>query len=224
MLSYTNPLFQDMTTQEIDNCLRCAKAVQKNYRKNEVIFSQDDPPSALYVLCKGSVAVCKDSADGKRYIVTTIEEHDVFGEVFLFLNNIEYSYYVVATQDSQVLEIPKSYFDHSCTKQCNHHPKIVSNLLSILAHKAYFLNQKVQLLASGSLRQKLIRYLLGLPRKTANENIVLLSMNREELADYLNVARPSLSRELMKLVKEGLISVANQEVKLHQIETLNSYL
>ncbi|MCI5503534.1 MAG: helix-turn-helix domain-containing protein [Eubacterium sp.] len=32
-------------------------------------------------------------------------------------------------------------------------------------------------------------------------------MDRQELADYLGVARPSLSRALMKMQTEGLIEV-----------------
>ena len=32
-------------------------------------------------------------------------------------------------------------------------------------------------------------------------------MNREELADYLAVPRPSLSRELMKMHREGYIDL-----------------
>nr|WP_246241205.1 cyclic nucleotide-binding domain-containing protein [Anaerocolumna sedimenticola] len=43
-----------------------------------------DPPKALYVLLQGSVAVCKDTPDGRKYIVTNIEEKDIFGEVYVF--------------------------------------------------------------------------------------------------------------------------------------------
>ncbi len=45
-------------------------------------------------------------------------------------------------------------------------------------------------------------------------------MNREELADFLNAARPSLSRELMKMQDEGLIAIDRQEIKILDMEAL----
>ena len=37
-------------------------------------------------------------------------------------------------------------------------------------------------------------------------------MNREEMADFLNVARPSLSRELMRMQGEGLVKVTKRGI------------
>ena len=216
-----NVLFKGMTQIEIENCLKCARAHIREYDKNAIIFSQMDPPASLYVLITGNVAVCKDSIDGKRYIVTTIEERDIFGEVFVFLEHVEYTYYVVANEKSKVLEIPKEYFYHSCGNACDQHAKISYNLLTILARKAYFLNNKVQLLTSGSLRQKIIKYLFELNDGTS---YIKLPMNREQLADYLNVTRPSLSRELIKMNHEKLIDVHQNVVKLIDIDALKSYL
>ena len=39
-------------------------------------------------------------------------------------------------------------------------------------------------------------------------------MNREQLADFLGVARPSLSRELMKMQKDGLIEVGRKSIRI----------
>jgi len=212
-----NILFKGLSREEIDNCLRCSKAKIKVYNKNEIIFSQMHPPKALYVLISGSVVVCKDSPDGKRYIVTNIEEKDIFGEVFVFLDNVEYSYYVLSNTESSVLEIPKEFFFATCELSCNEHSTIIHNMLSILAQKAFFLNNKVQLLTSGSLRQKIAKYLLENCNKM---KYVQLSMNREQFSAYLNVARPSLSRELIKMQADGLIEIDRDMVKIVDYDAL----
>lgn len=41
-----------------------------------------------------------------------------------------------------------------------------------------------------------------------------LTMNREELADYLGTTRPSLSRELMKMQQEHLIETEKNIIKI----------
>lgn len=212
-----NVLFKGLTQEEIERCLTCSEAKIKDYEKNQIIFSQMDPPKALFVLVKGSVVVCKDSPDGRRYIVTNIEEKDIFGEVYVFLEGEEYSYYAVANTKCSVLEIPKGYFSKTCDNACYEHSKIIQNMLSILAKKAYFLNNKVQLLTSGSLRQKIAKHLID---HCNNKKYVQLNMNREQFAAYLNVTRPSLSRELINMQEDGLIEVDRDMVKIIDLNAL----
>lgn len=214
-----NILFQNISELEIENILMCSGAQVKTYKKNVTIFSQADPPKALYVLLSGSVAVCKDSPEGKRYIVTTIGERDIFGEVYVFLEEKDYSYYALTTSESNILEIPKSFFFHTCQKSCTGHASMIRNMLGILAKKAYYLNNKVQLLTSGNLRQKIAKYILERRHKSI---YVKLNMTREQFADFLNVARPSLSRELIKMQKEGLIEVDRDMIRIIDEEKLMS--
>lgn len=212
-----NVLFKGLGTEEIKACLDSSGAKLKEYEKNSIIFSQMDPPKALYVLIKGSVIVCKDSPDGRRFIVTNIEENDIFGEVFVFLKKAEYNYYVVSNAKSAVLEIPKEYFFSSSEKSSAAHSVMIQNMLGILAQKAYYLNNKVQLLTSGTLRQKIIRFLL----ENCKDGCVKLTMNREELAAFLNVARPSLSRELIHMQEDGLITNDRDCIKIPDVKLLS---
>jgi CRP-like cAMP-binding protein len=216
-----NILFKNLTQEDIELSLSCSNAKLKDYEKNQIIFSQMDPPKALYVLINGSVSVCKDTPDGRKYIVTNIEEGDIFGEVYVFLQKADYNYYVVANVNSTVLAIPKEYFFNTCDKSCNAHSLIIQNMLGILAGKAYYLNNKLQLLTSGSLRQKIAKYLMD---NCNNKKYVKLTMNREQLSAYLNVTRPSLSRELIKMQEDGLIEVDRDMVKIIDLDKLNSAL
>ncbi|OPJ57933.1 Crp/Fnr family transcriptional regulator [Clostridium oryzae] len=214
-------LFLDMTEKEVEEAIKCASAEIKTYEKNEIIFEQRDTPKYVYVLIEGSIVICKDSLSGKRVIVTNIEEcGDLFGEVYLFIQRSAYDYYTLATEKSTVLQIPKEYFYKTCNKACQHHSKLIRNMLSILSQKAYYLNQKLQLLSSGNLRQKIAAYLL----ENRENEVVTMKMNREEFADFLNVARPSLSRELVKMHEEGLINVKRKEIRIVNLEVLEELL
>lgn len=216
-----NVLFKGMTEDEIVQSLECSGAVQRKYKKDETIFDRTDTPIALFVLLQGSLVVCKDSLDGKRYIATQIEENDIFGEVFVFLDNVTYTYYGVSTSDCLILEIPKEFFYTTCGKVCSSHGKLINNLLKILARKAYYLNNKVQLLTSGTLRQKIARLLL----ENCNKDMcVKLNMNREQMASYLNVTRPSLSRELIKMQGDNLIEASQDLIKILDYEGLEDLL
>lgn len=206
-----NDLFQGMNMSEIEHSLECCKAEVKLYDKNQKIFSQEAPPNSLYILLSGSVVVCRDSLNGRRYIVTDILESEMFGEVYVFLENEDYPYYALANADSKVLQIPKSFFFNYCDKDCPGHNILIRNMLKVLAQKAFFLNNKVQLLSHGNLRQKIAKYLLEQLDETM---YIKLNMNRELLADYLSVARPSLSRELRNMEKDGLIEVDRDIIRV----------
>ena len=47
-------------------------------------------------------------------------------------------------------------------------------------------------------------------------------LGREEMADLLNTARPSLSRELMKMQEEGIIEIDKKHIIIKNIEALEN--
>jgi len=213
-------LFDRMNDDEIEHCLKCSKSAIVSYKKDEIIFFEEDTPKKLFILIEGSVSICNDSLSGKRNIITTINhEGDLFGEVFLFINKNEYENYAIALNDTKLLQMPKEYLYSSCGKNCTFHTLLISNMLSILARKAYYLNQKLNILSSNNLRQKISKLLL---RNSSKDGNVKLEMNREELADFLNVARPSLSRELMKMQDDGLIKIDRKKIKIIDFEEMQN--
>ena len=158
----------------------------------------------------------------RRTIVAAFTQPgELFGEVFLFLDKKEYENYAQAACPAKVLQMPKQFLYHNCAKNCDYHTKLISNILSILAQKAYYLNQKLQVVSGSTLRQKIARVLF---QNSSADGTVTLGMNREELADFLNVARPSLSRELMKMQKEGLVRACGKEIAIADLNALQEIL
>lgn len=210
-------LFKGMDIDEIDDFLKSSSSFVSSYEKNEIIFDMQEKPQYLFLLLEGAISVAKDSLSGKRTLITNIDDPgNIFAEVYLFLPKNHYDYYTVAiSNDTRVLKIPKSVFGELGKDHCNQ--KLVTNMLKILSQKAYNLTEKLQILASGGLRQKLARLFLD---AMDENNSLVLSMNRENMADYLNVARPSLSRELANMSAEGLIEVKGRRVKVLNVEEL----
>lgn len=205
-----SPLFAHMTEEEVKSCIACAGGGIREFKKDEVIFSQLDKPYNLYILISGSVSVCKTTLSGKQSVVVTFENAgDIFGEVYVFLGKERYDYDAIAGKNVRVLEFPQRYFYQSCQKSCHYHQQLIQNMLNILAHKAYYLNKKLQILSSGTLRQKIGSFLL---ENSTLDKVVSLPWNREQFADFLHVARPSLSRELIHMQEEGLIQVEKNRI------------
>ncbi len=83
------PLFVGMNREEIEHYVQDSRSRVTHYKKDEMIFLQDDVPNYMMILMSGKVAVCSDSSAGKRSIIALIENPgELFGEVFLFLNHL----------------------------------------------------------------------------------------------------------------------------------------
>ena len=207
-----NPLFKDISAEELKNYLTAIKAKTADYPKDSFIFFEGDIPKALFILKSGVVQIEKNDIDGKRIIMNRFETPEtVFGEVYAFLQSTPYDYSCRVIVDAEILTIPANIFSTSSTLPAVQ-TKIIQNLLSILAHKAYFLNQKLLIFSSFTLRKKIAVYLL---QQARGQPKITLKLNREAMAEYLAVPRPSLSRELMNMQKDQLLTISKDTVTVN---------
>ncbi len=207
----SSKLFQLINDTETERILKCSKSGMKKYPAGTYIFEQGGLPTRLFLLLSGQVQICKDFTSGKRDVLYLVEPGNVFGEIFLFGDRKKYWYDAVAVTDVSVLEMPWDFFYHFCSNACDHHKQLTQNMLEILSEDNFKMTRKLHIISTSSLRERIAIWLID----SMNENsVVELRMNREQLADFLGVARPSLSRELMRMQKDGLIEVSRKAIRI----------
>lgn len=207
----SSKLFQLITEEETQRILKCSKARMRQHPAGTYIFEQGGLPTRLFLLLSGQVQICKDFTSGKRDVLYLVEPGNVFGEIFLFGDRKKYWYDAVAVTDVSVLEMPWDFFYHFCSNACDHHKQLTQNMLEILSEDNFKITRKLHIISTSSLRERIAIWLID----SMNENsVVELRMNREQLADFLGVARPSLSRELMRMQKDGLLEVSRKTIRI----------
>ena len=82
------------------------------------------------------------------------------------------------------------------------------------------MNQKVKVLGCASIREKIVRYLFE--RKNA-DGTIRGNLVREEMAEYMNVTRPSLSRELGSMQKKESPDTG-RDIRIADWEKFEMYL
>lgn len=203
-------LFKEINRESITKMMRCSKAVTREYQAGEYIFREEDKPEFLYLILQGKVSVVKDFASGRQDILYVALEGNVFGEDFFQPCQTRYWFDAVAEEKTVLLLLPWRFFFGFCSNACEHHQQINRNMLEILSEKNFYMTKKAHILSSTTLREKISVWLL----ENAEGDEAELPMNREQMAAYLGVTRPSLSRELMKMQKEKLIVLEKNKIKI----------
>ncbi|MDT8299002.1 MAG: helix-turn-helix domain-containing protein, partial [Spirochaetaceae bacterium] len=88
-------------------------------------------------------------------------------------------------------------------------PMVLRAYLANAGDKVRFLAEKLRLIRFDSLRKKIAGHLLSLASSQNTEN-PRWRYSREQTADLLGVARPSLSRELSQMAEEGLLTLPDR--------------
>jgi CRP-like cAMP-binding protein len=213
------PIFNAISAHDIATMLDCLNPRFYDYQKNETIAVAGDPFSGLGIVISGHVMVTKESLDGNRTIMSLLKKGEMFGEMVCFSPNPKWPATIMAQLDATVLFISPQKVISQCEQVCSGHRKLIENLLGIMSRKALMLNRKVDYLTLKTLRGKLCAFLLEQSNKEGSE-IFMLSMNRDEIADFLNVTRPSVSRELGNMRDDGLIDFYKASFKILDIASL----
>ena len=142
---------------------------------------------------------------GNRNILTNISQSGLFGETFV-CSNIKYiPVTVVAFTKCEILFIEFQKITKFCPSNCNFHNTLINNMLYIIANKNILLNNKIEILSAKTIRDKLISYFNIQINNSNNNSKFTIPFNRDALADFLNINRSSMSRELSKMRDDGII-------------------
>lgn len=216
-----NPLFSDIDDESIDQLLSCLKPAVKHYRRNEFIALTGDLFASIGVILEGQVSVLKESASGNKTVISQLGPGEMYGEMIAFSNQEYYPVTVEALKDTTVMELDRKAIIGQCPNMCSWHKTLVQNMLKIVSNRALMLNKKVEYLSIRSMRGKLSTFFMDELNRT-KKNTFTLNMNRNQLAEYLNVSRPSMSREMAKLREEGVIDYKKNQIRILDLDALMS--
>ncbi len=212
-----------MAMVEVQQLLHCLQPIVRQGKKNEFLTIAGNPLEGIGVLVAGSLVVTKENARGKRMVLTYIQPGEMFGEIAAFSGNGLWPATVAAQEDSVVLFLPPSKIIGGCKQVCESHRFLTLNMLKIISNKALNLNKRIEYMALSSLREKIGLYLWEEFQKNGSLTFVL-PLKRNELAEFLNVTRPALSREMGRMRDEGIIDFHQASIKIKDLEALKELL
>lgn len=163
----------------------------------------------------GSVTIESNDLWGNRTILSLAGEGSIFAETYALLENEPMLVDVVANEDSRILMINAGRREMQLHGSESWMLKYMTNFLAISAQKNLNLSGRSFHTAPKTIRGRVMSYLNAVALKK-HGNTFAIPFDRQQLADYLNLDRSALSKELGKMQREGLITVRKNHFQLHQ--------
>lgn len=186
----------------IKDILLFLSAVRKEYEKGENILWEGDTICDVGILLSGSAQSTKTDVTGKQVIVTMLKPGSYIGVLLAASHHRKSPVSVIALEKLAVLFIPIQNI--VVRNNCPCHSQLLGNLLDGIAEKALVLHDRNNCLIKPTIRSKVLTFLAGESRRFKS-NSFTISMGRDAMAEYLNVDRSALSRELSRMKRDGLI-------------------
>ncbi|WP_242855662.1 Crp/Fnr family transcriptional regulator [Ruminiclostridium josui] len=171
------------------------------------------------ILLEGNGVVTKENAAGNRVMMNLIKPGSIFGEVIAFSGTEKWPSNVQAQTNCRVMFIENEMILNQCSEACSHHSQLIRNLLKSVSTRAIMLNRRVEYLSMKGINSKIASFLLEYMEK-AGSNTFRLPVNRNEMAEFLNISRPSMSREMGIMRDKGIIEFHKEAIKIIDVEKL----
>ncbi|WP_021168866.1 cAMP receptor protein [Sporomusa ovata DSM 2662] len=218
-----SPLFNGITADALEAVINCLQPKVCSYSKNSYVTIEGENFTGLGILLTGKATVIKENAAGNRIVMTLLAPGDMFGEIYVFSVNGIWPFSVITQDECQVMFLPAIKIVGTCSNVCANHKQIITNLLTIMSEKAILLNRQVEYLALKGMREKISTYLLEQHKLAASQTFTTM-LNRNDLADFLNVSRTALSREMGRMRDEGLIEYYRSAIKIKNLDALKKVI
>lgn len=197
--------------------------VERNYKRNMIIFMEGEPGEAFYYIKSGKIKVYRTYEDGKEHIVHILGKGEVFGEATLF-GNIPYPASASVYEDAVVGIIKNTELE----RLIKDNSELALKLIKILSQKLVFAQQKIKDLAFNDVFARTAAQLLKLAedygKKTGNGTVIDMELSRQGLADMIGTTRETVSRVMGKFKKEKCISEDKDRIVILSEAKIKSWM
>jgi len=210
-------LFAGLSEPELTFLAQCA--VPRKFSAGEIVFSEGDPCTGMYVVESGHIRIFKTSAGGREQVLSIDGPGGSVAELPVF-DGGSYPASVSAVEDSTLLFIGKQDFQALCLA----HPEVALKVLRVVGARLRKLVGIIEELSFTTVRNRLAAFLVRLAKREGTrvrDGIeVTLPASNQELASQIGTVRELVSRNLSRFQAEKLIQIDGRRVVIVDLKAL----
>ena len=203
-------LFADLTSDEMAT-ITDAMAVRA-LQRGDVLFSEGDEPTELFVVTSGRIAISNQSVDGRESMMALMERGDLFGEMPLF-DQMDRSAGARALEASEVIAIPYEPVQSLYRSR----PELLWRVVALLGMRLRTtdaaLADSVFLDVTGRTAKRLLEL-------AGDRDEFALPITQEELAGMVGASRERVNKAIASFVRLGWIEQLDRRYRITNREQL----
>lgn len=216
MEARAHPIFAGILPAEYEEMEAGGGLRIADFPKGTVIFRAGERTEEFGILLNGTVHIENIDWWGNRMILHGIAAGEAFGETYA-LCGVPLMVDVTAVQDSRVLLVNLQILLHAGRKPTSWQSKLTHNLLLLCSRKNLAWSSRVLCISAKGIRARVMAYLSAEAMRCKSRELVV-PFDRQQMADYLNVERSALSKELGRMQREGILTFRKNRFYLHRMQ------
>src|ERR1700687_1975581 len=193
--------------------LPCSSIVE--YRKGQLIYNQDQPPTAIYLVIDGKVKVSRLADDGHQVVVDIYQADEFFGES-AFLNLPHRSEQATALENTKLMAWTTAEIEDIIMK----HPRLSVALLQILVQRTIDFTHRIESFSVDNIARRLARSLIRFSERlgTVEEDgsVRMTPFTHELLSQYVGTSREIVTHYMNQFRRQGYLKYSRKSITLHR--------
>lgn len=204
--------FNQVSFEELQELNNLGAFTEKDFSKGNIIFHTGDVVSKMGIVMHGTVLIESNDIWGNRSILSVVEKGQAFAESYGYTKS-PMLVDAVAAENSTIVFFNLNILLEDIYQTKPWLFKIQKNLLLIATNKNIILSNRSFCTAPKTIRERLSIYFSQQAMINKSSDFTI-PFNRQQLADFLNLDRSALSKELCKMRDDGLIEFNKNNFKL----------
>jgi CRP/FNR family transcriptional regulator, cyclic AMP receptor protein len=212
----TIPMFEELSDEDLEFVGSLFR--ERRYRKNDIIFMEEDTGQYMYLVREGRVKVTRLLPNGKEMILAFHEAGEYFGEMALIDGGTTPAN-VTAVLPTTIYVITAKEFAYLLE-----HPKTNRVILTTLCDRCRDAWAQIEVLtfhnADARIRMAFYHLIKKRGVETSGGYMIPMKLTHKELSDIVGISRETATRVLSHLQDQDLIRVETRRFIIRDPERL----
>ena len=188
----------------------------RKYEKGQILHLQNEICQNIDIILHGKLSVQKIDGNGNVLTICVFADTDSIGANLLFATRNNYPMTVMAVRDSVVLHMHRDLV----LALCRQSSCFTAALLTAISDRTLLLTEKIDALTLKTIRQSVVDF-LKYEYHLRQTPVIVLDFSKKDMAERLGIQRTSLSRELQKMKRYGIIEYDSGTITIKRMDIVS---
>jgi len=193
--------------------LPCSSILE--YRKGQIIYSQDQPSTSIYLVIDGKVKVSRLADDGHQVVVDIYQPDEFFGES-AFLSLAHRSEQATALESTKLMTWTAAEIEDIIARR----PRLAVALLQILVQRTIDFTHRIESFSVDNIARRLARSLIRFSERLGSPEedgaVRMVPFTHELLSQYVGTSREIVTHYMNQFRRQGYLRYSRKGIILYR--------